>query len=228
LLDATTLDSNGDANFSTSTLALGTHPITAVYAGNSITAGSKSQVLNQLVIPALGPSPNAFLMNVTPTSVSVGVGNSVSLTVTVTSLPAFTQSVQLSCGNLPKEATCTFSQALIPPGGGSTTLVLNAAAPHACGVSSPDFIAPNSLGSSLPLLLLTTLGLFFARKRRRLFQTLALAAVLCALPMLNGCSSRCTDFGTQPNNYTFTVVGTAVQPGVTEVVTQAVMLHVHL
>jgi hypothetical protein len=232
LLDATTLDANGDANFSTSTLALGTHPITAVYAGNSITSGSKSQVLNQLVIPALGPSPNAFLLSVTPTSVSVGVGNSVSLTVTVTALPAFTQAVQLSCGNLPNEATCAFSQALVPPGGGSTTLVLTAAAPHACGAGPPDFIAPNGLGTGvrggLPLLLLTTLGLFLARKRRRLFQTLALAAVLCALPLLNGCSGRCTDFGTQPNNYTFTVTGTAVAPGVTEVQTQAVMLHVHL
>ncbi len=226
------LDANGDASLSISTLALGTHPITAVYAGNSITASSTSQVLNQLVIPSLGPSPNAFLLSVTPTSVSVGVGNSVSLTVTVTALPAFTQSVQLTCGNMPSEATCSFSQALIPPGGGSTTLVLTAAAPHACGAGSPDFIAPNSLGTgvkgSLPLLLLTTLGLYFARKRRRLFQTLALAAVLCTLPMLNGCSSRCTDFGTQPNNYTFTVTGTAVAPGITEVQTQAVMLHVHL
>ncbi len=232
LLDATTLDNHGDAQFSTSTLALGTHPITAVYAGNGITAASTSQVLNQLVIPALPPSPNAFLLHVTPTSVSVGVGNSVSLTVTVTALPAFTQSVQLSCGNLPHEATCAFSQSLIPPGGGTTTLVLTAAAPHACGASPPDFIAPNSLGADvkggIPLLLLTTLGLFLARKRRRLFQTISLAAVLCVLPMLNGCSSRCTDFGTQPNNYTFTVTGTAVAPGITEVQTQAVMLHVHL
>jgi hypothetical protein len=228
LLSATTLDSNGDASFSTSTLALGTHPITAVYAGNSVMAGSTSAVLQQLVIPALSSSADAFLLSVTPTSVSVGVGNSVTLTVTVTALPGFTQPVQLSCGNLPNEATCTFAQALVPPGGGSTTLTLTAAAPHACGSGAPDFIAPNSLGINLPLLLLTTLGLFFARKRRRLFQTLALAAILCALPLLNGCSGSCTDFGTQPNNYTFTVTGTAVQPGITEISTQAVLLHVHL
>jgi hypothetical protein len=232
LLSATNLDKNGDASLTTSTLALGTHPITAVYAGNSATAGSTSAVLQQQVISPLPAAGQYFLMTVTPTPVSIGVGNSVALTVTVTALPSFTQTVQLACGYLPSEATCSFAHPVIPAGGGTTTLTLTAAAPHACGSSSPDFIAANGLETSAPLLLISTLGLCFARRRRRLLRGAALCAVLCLLPVVNGCSTRCTDFGTQPGSYTFTVTGAALPnasgPGSTEVETQAIPLKVHL
>jgi hypothetical protein len=235
-LYATTLDQNGDATFNTSTLTIGTHPITAVYAGNAAgnmtLAPSTSLPVQQVVIPSLTGAGKFFLMTVTPNSLSVGVGNTGTLTVTVLDLPTFNQPVQLSCGDLPHEATCNFGQSVIPPGGGTTTLTITPAAPHACSTSSPDFVAPNSLGASLPLLLLSTLGLFLARKRRLLFTALTLTFALCLMPLLNGCSSRCTDFGTQPGSYTFTVTGTAlpsaVVSSVTEVETQAAILKVHL
>jgi hypothetical protein len=231
-LFATTLDSHGDATFSISTLAIGTHPITAVYAGNTTLAPSTSAPLQQVVLASLTPAGKAFLMTVTPTSLSVGVGNTGAITVTILDLPPFNQPVQLSCGYLPNEATCSFGQSLIPAGGATTTLTITPAAPHACSTSTPDFIAPNSLGSNLLLLLLSTLGLWLTRKRRRIFTALTLAFALCLLPMLSGCSSRCTDFGTQPATYTFTVIGTALPATTgtssTEVETQAVTLKVHL
>ena len=56
----------------------------------------------------------------------------------------------------------------------------------------------------------TTLGLFFARKRRRLLQGIAAIAALLLLPALQGCGSgNCTDFGLKPGTYTFTVTGTS-------------------
>jgi len=57
------------------------------------------------------------------------------------------------------------------------------------------------------------------RKRRRLFQGMALAALLGLLPALSGCGNgNCTDFGVKPGTYTFTVTGTSV-PSASPVVT---------
>jgi large repetitive protein len=44
-----TVDSTGAAAFSTSTLAVGDHPITAVYSGDASNATSTSSVLTQTI-----------------------------------------------------------------------------------------------------------------------------------------------------------------------------------
>jgi hypothetical protein len=227
-----TLDTGGDASFTTSTLAIGTHPITAVYTGNSSFAPSNSPVLSQVVVPQLSNPGTGFLMLVNPTAISVGVGNTATVSVNIVPLNNFNQTVQLTCSGLPNESTCSFAQSLIPVGGGTTTLSVTPAAPHACGSGSPYFIATNGFSGTLPALTLTALGLFLLRKRRRLVQGLTLAVALCLLPMLSGCSSQCTDFGTQPNTYTFTVTATAsgaVAPSTTpQVSKQTVQMVVHL
>jgi hypothetical protein len=67
----------------------------------------------------------------------------------------------------------------------------------------------------------TALGLFLARKRRRLLQSLALAAAMLLIPALQGCGTgNCTDFGLKPGTYTFTVMGVS-SPGVTTVTSAA-------
>jgi hypothetical protein len=227
---------NGAAQFTTSTLAVGTHPITAVYAGgtaNSITySPATSAVLNQVVTVGLPTAGTGFLLLVNPTAISVGVGNTLTVKVSVVALNNFNQTVKLTCGGLPTEATCAFAQTDIPVGGGITTLTISPSSPHACGSGGPYFIATNGMGTSLPLFALSALGLFFIRKRKRLFQGMALALALCLLPVLNGCSSNCTDFGTQPGTYTFNVTGTAggaIAPATTPlVVNQTVQMIVHL
>ncbi len=227
---------NGLAQYTTTTLAVGTHPITAVYSGgtaNSITyLPSTSAVLNQVVVVSLPPAGTGFLLLVNPTALSVGVGNTVTVQVSVVALNNFNQTVSLSCGGLPREATCSFAKTEIPVGGGVTTLTIGPSAPHACGAGGPYFVATNGLGTSLPLFALSALGLYFVRKRKRLFQGVALTLALCLLPVLNGCSSNCTDFGTQPGTYTFNVTGTAggaIAPATTpQVVTQTVQMLVHL
>jgi hypothetical protein len=227
---------NGDASFTTSSLTVGTHPITAVYAGGSSGSynysGSTSTVLNQVVTIGLPVAGTGFLMRVNPTAISVGVGNTATIQVSIAALNNFNQTVQLTCNGLPAEATCNFAQSLIPVGGGITTLTINPAAPHACGTGGPYFVATNGMGTSLPLFALSALGLYFLRKRKRLFQGMALTLALCLLPVLNGCSSNCTDFGTQPGTYTFTVTGTAggaIAPATSpQVSTQTIQMIVHL
>src|SRR5688572_31320857 len=53
-------DSLGEATFTTSSLALGTHPITAVYGGDSSLAGSMSDVLQQAVPGTAGCNTSFF------------------------------------------------------------------------------------------------------------------------------------------------------------------------
>jgi len=71
----------------------------------------------------------------------------------------------------------------------------------------------------------TGLVLFLARKRR-LLQSLAVAAALLLLPALQGCGTgNCTDFGLKPGTYTFTVTGVSTgAPSVTR--TQAMTMTV--
>jgi hypothetical protein len=118
-------------------------------------------------------------------------------------------------------------QSLIPATGGSTQLAIGATAPHACGSTTPIFVA-GGRGTALLWLGVTGLVLFLARKRRRVLQSLALATALLLIPALQGCGSgNCTDFGLKPGTYTFTVTGTSTgTPVVTR--TQAMTMTVTL
>jgi len=127
----------------------------------------------------------------------------------VTALNGFSQPVQLGCSGLPFETTCTFAQSLIPGGDGSTVLMVSPSAPHNCGVSPPDFVAPNARGGMAGLLL-SMLAMVGLRRRRRWVKGLALLVVLGALSGLSGCGTQCKDFGTEPTHYTFTITGTSV------------------
>jgi len=214
LLGRATLDANGNATLSTSGLTPGLHNITAQYNGQSNVQPSVSPVVPQQVNSSVTSAGNGFMMTVTPTTFSVGAGSSLSVGITVLELNDFNQPVQLSCSGLPSEATCTFLSSLIPVSGGTTQLIVSAAAPHNCNSSTPYFVAEGGR-TGLPLFAVVAL-VFFAR-RRRMLKGLALAAVICLLPVINGCSGTCTDLGLKPGTYTFTVTGTSTG---TPVVTQ--------
>jgi hypothetical protein len=220
-----TLDSTGAASFTTSALAIGSHTMTASYAGQGIFTASTSAQYIQVVNQPLTSAGTGFILQVTPTNINVGVGSSVSVAVTVIELNNFQQPVQLSCAGLPSEATCNFAQSLIGEAGGSTQLAIGATAPHDCGSSTPYFVA-GGRGTALLWLGATGLALFLARKRRRLLQSLAVAAALLLLPALQGCGTgNCTDFGLKPGTYTFTVTG--VSTGTSPVTrTQAMTMNV--
>jgi hypothetical protein len=196
---------NGSTTFAIATLAAGLHSITATYVGNSTTAPSTSAVLGQQVNTGIASAAQGFLMTVSPTTFSVGAGSSTTVAVTILDLNNFNFPVTLGCSGLPAEATCTFSSSVISAPGGTTPLTISVNAPHNCGSSTPYFVAGFG-GKTLPILA-GVVFLFFAR-RRRLFKGIALAAILCLLPVINGCGGTCTDLGVKPGIYTFTVTGT--------------------
>ncbi len=230
LLGTAALSSTGTAAFTTSTLAVGTHPITVVYAGNTDFNPVTSAILNQVI----NAPPGSFTLTVTPSPISVGVGRTGVLLVTVTTTSTFAQTVQLSCSSLPPESTCTFVQPLVPVGGGSSNLEITTSAPHDCGdPEHPYFLGANRLPPAasraasvlFPSLLLLTLATLRSRRRLRgTSLTLLLLALACGtLSALSGCG-RCTDLGTRPATYTFTVSAVAQSGPITETASQPIRI----
>ncbi|WP_263374184.1 Ig-like domain-containing protein [Granulicella aggregans] len=199
-----------------STLGVGTHSITAMYSGDSANSSSVSPVLVQQVNNAVTSPPYGYTLTVTPTPVSVLIGQTATLTVTVTPFGGFMGPVGLSCSDMPNESACSFTDATIPSGGGSTTLNLSTTFPHGCGSNLPygSQAASKTPGAGVGRVLscgVCALAgvLLFLRKRRTWFNRLLGLVVICGIAGLSGCSGNCTDFGTAPGHYTFKVNGAA-------------------
>jgi Bacterial Ig-like domain (group 3) len=106
---------SGAATFSTSSLAVGTHSMTASYGGDSNYNGSTSAPLIQTVNnPTLSGD---FTISASPSKATVKAGKVASFTVTVTGTGGFTGTVGFSTAGLP----ATFSP-LTVTGSGSTTM----------------------------------------------------------------------------------------------------------
>jgi hypothetical protein len=212
------------ATCATTALSAGSDTATASYANGQDIDFNAASGTGMVTISAL--IPPTFAITVTPNPASVGVGQPVLMTVTMTPQNGFAESVNLSCGSMPSEATCFFTQGTIPSGGGSAPLGVETTSPHSCNSNTPYFVGGNGGGTGLvPLALPTLAGLlaFFLPGRRRWLRAL-LAAVLMAGAMQTVGCGNCTDLGTKPGTYTFQVIGTSTGTG--QVQSQAVSLNV--
>ncbi len=215
-----TLDATGTATFTTSSLALGTHVVSVAYAGNANFLPAASAGVTVVITPAGAPrpaGPQSFTLNVTPAPMTLGTGRTGILQVTVAAVNGFAEPVALSCSGLPNETGCTFVNATIAPGGGSTTLQFTTAAPHSCGdPNHPYFLgetwSPGTKGATRTVwagFFLFAAGLFRVRRgSRRAGLMMLLAGTLVGLSLMSGCGN-CTDLGTRPGSYTFTVAASA-------------------
>ncbi len=203
---------------------------------NPVTTPLLTQIITPAIVAAPPGTPaSGFTLTVTPAPITVGAGATGILLVTVKTAPSFTQSVQLSCSGLPQETSCIFVAPTLPAGGGATTLQLHVSAPHDCNTNTPYFIGNTSTpgkglgapgpgsdpgkglgapgldsqtwvsGSAAALLL----AIFARRRRKNLLRPILLLLIaLGSLASLSGCG-HCTDLGTRPGSYTFTVSGVA-------------------
>jgi len=213
------------ATCTTSTLPVGTNTITASYAsGQDINFnGTTSAPFTETITKV---NTTDFTLSATPNPVNAGVGYAALLTVTVAVYNGFAEGVNLSCGNLPNEATCTFAPPAIPSGGGPTTLIVETTAPHTCGTTQPYFLGGNGGGPHLaPFALPALAGLvaFLIPGKRRWLRSLMALIAVAAITQISGCST-CTDLGTKPATYTFQVIGTSAVTG--EVQSQTVTLNI--
>jgi Bacterial Ig-like domain (group 3)/FG-GAP-like repeat/FG-GAP repeat len=196
---------SGVASFSTSSLSMGGHSITASYGGDANSVASLSAVLTETVNSAV-TAGSGFSVSVTGAA-KVGVGGVANLQVTVSPQTGYMQLVQLSCADLPSEAACTFAAHTIPAGGGTTTLQLSTMAPRSCTVADSGSTTAGLpfAGTSVAALLV----LFIPGKRLRIVKGLLVALVaLCGMATLTGCGA-CTDLGTKPGSYAILVIGSS-------------------
>jgi hypothetical protein len=202
---------------------VGTDQITVTYAGDTNFKPATSAPFIETITPLVAPS---FTITATPNPATAGVGYAALLTVTVTANNGFAEGVNLTCGNLPTEATCTFAPPAIPSGGGASQLIMETTAPHTCGTTQPYFLGANGGGPHLaPFALPALAGLvaFLIPGKRRWLRSLMALIAVAAITQMTGCST-CTDLGTKPATYTFQVIGTSAVTG--EVQSQTVTLSV--
>jgi hypothetical protein len=206
---------NGSGVFSTTSLAVGAHSITATYQGDSNFAASTSSAIQVQVNAA--PSPD-FSLSTSVRSQTVTPGQSADYMLTLTPQNGFSQAVSISCSGGPAKAACT-------PASSSVTLNGTSAQQVAINVSTvaPSLAHPVSrpfTGRRTPAVIASFLLLCLLIADRfnrhsiavRRWLVGAAFAVVIGLAFV-GCagnnSTTPADNGTPAGNYTLTITGTS-------------------
>ena len=206
LLGTASLNS-GVAAYTTSSLAAGTHSITAVYAGsanlNTVTSSAVSEVVQDFTMVIPGSSGG--------TATVVPGGSAAFSFYFGSTTGSFPAPITLSASGLPTSATATFTPASLPQPG--TVVMTISLPPSHASLSMPGALGKAGLPLALGMLLLP-----FARRWRktaRRLHLLFLAAIagiglLGAAMGMTGCGGSATGFfGQTPQNYTITVTATS-------------------
>ncbi|MGC9293436.1 MAG: Ig-like domain-containing protein, partial [Acidobacteriaceae bacterium] len=199
-----TLNSSGVATYSTSSLSVGTHTITAQYPGDTNFAASVSAAITETIDAA-----PTFTLAAKTTSLSIMPGQSGTTTLNVTPSNGFNQAVSFACSGLPSEAACSFSPATVTPNGttaSSTTMTITTTAASSSRNSNPWPFT----GGGITL----ALGLLFLGKRKRLPALLCLVLLLGIGGMAIGCgggsaSRPPSNLGTPAGTSTVTVTASS-------------------
>jgi uncharacterized repeat protein (TIGR01451 family) len=172
------------ATFTTSSLAAGTHSLTAEYSGDANFVSSTS--------PAWAQNVMDFTITASPTSATIAPGASATFTFTVTPIGGFNQTVSFSCAGLPARAQCSFAPPSLAPNGSPATSTLTITTTASSAASLPPPLPGNSapLYASLFGATLGMAGLILARRARTSVKIVRLwlgLAVLCVLASLTSC-----------------------------------------
>ncbi len=209
-LGTTTLDGTGSATLTLSTLAMGSHSITAAYAGNVNFAGSTSSAMTETVEDFSLAASGASVLSIT-----VMPGNTASYTLQLAPVggSTFVGAVALTLTGLPAGATYTVTPPVIAAGSGITTVTVTVnTAKTSASLSSPK----GGIGFPKPLVLALFLPLLGTRKLRRALRlqmkTSALMLVVLGVLMVTGmtaCGSGSGFFAQAPQTYPMTMTGTS-------------------
>jgi hypothetical protein len=213
--------SGGAASWAISTLAIGTHNITAAYSGDGNFNPSNSGVVSVVVAAAAAPN---FSLSSSPASLSVAAGASGQSTITVNPLGGLNPStVALSCSistTLSPAPTCSLGAISVANSAGSSVLTVSTTGPQAAlsGAAEHGSGWLFALGLLLPAMLLSSAGVNTAKRRRLLSLCLIFLALSgCLLQVACGGSgsnntpppTTKTTPSTPAGTYTVTVTGNA-------------------
>jgi hypothetical protein len=203
LLGTGSVNAQGVATLTTSTLPVGTDTINAVYSGDSTYSGGTLSLIENIV-------QNDFSISATPANQTVNPGGTAVYTVSLSGITVpFNSPVTLTATGLPADATVTFGTATYVPGAGPTTTTMTI-------VTSPLHakVEPGGLGPKVfyGLLLLPLLGIRRVRRKIRslpkgIVYGLAALMMLGGLGAITGCAGGY--FGPAGAQYTITVTGTS-------------------
>ena len=193
------LDSSGVGTFSTTTLAVSNHSITAQYGGSASFAKSTSTAVT---VTITAPPPD-FSLRISPTSGTETGSAPASATLTLTPVNSFTATVNFACSGLPPYIACSFSPSTLTPAGAAlkTTVTFTD--------SASARLQPAPGARPAPLVCLAFgfgfLLLARARKYRTLFR--ASAVLLFALAMVD--IVACGSAKATPQTNTVTITATS-------------------
>lgn len=200
VLGTSAITGTGSVTYTTSTLSVGTHTITASYMGvNGFSSSTSAAITETITAPAVQGS-------LSPTSSTVARGASTSSTITLTAVGGFSGSATLACGTLPVHFACSFSQTSIPLSGttltGTSTLTVSTSVPLSSRLRLPSSSGSDSRAGAIsfafaPLgVAVTLLGLRRRRKgnsrpgRSKLPTLLLLGLLSCGAAVgLSGCGA---------------------------------------
>jgi len=198
------------AKLNWSSVALGTHPITASYAGDDYNTGAQSSILNEVV------TLESFSLSVTPAALTLKTSSHGTVTVIVTSIGGYSDNISFGCSSLPALVNCNFSpiSVTLPAGGtASVQLTVDTNNPLSGGPSAMNR-PPRAGSASLAALFIPAggfLGWLLWRPRRRRFglwsAVVALGLSAAALTAI-GCNGI-SIASAAPGTYTIQVSGTA-------------------
>ena len=191
--------SNGTASIATTSLAPGTHLITAVYSGDANYTMATATGLSEVVL-----SSADFTVSSSSGRQLIPPGASATFAIVVGSMNgSFTNPVTMSATSLPPGASYTFSPAAVTPGasGSNTNFVVSVPKQSAAVRSSP-------FGTVVLALLLIPLT-FTRRYRRKAYRFLVWGVIaLSSFHVLTGCGAG-GYFSQTEQTYSITVTGTS-------------------
>jgi hypothetical protein len=204
VLGTGTLNSSGEATFSTSTLKAGTIYVDAVYSGdvNFLTSSSAAQ--------GITTSLPSFVLSSTPQTLQIVQGQSGMVTISVTPVANFSSAVAFSCSGLPLEASCSFaSPSATPTSSAAATdvLTIKTVGPTSSAAMLRHGAPWKAVGGTTVLALM--IGSFAGLRKKRFAKGLCLfvfVGLLCLLPM-TGCGLQEKPFVTPLGIYNVTISG---------------------
>ena len=179
---------NATATFTTSTIAPGTHTITASFAGVNGYVSSTSSAVSEVV------TAPAYSVTLSPSSIVVPRGGSGSTAIDFAAVGGYTGTFTLACGTLPAHFTCSLTSPTVTLSGASASDTVQITTDSTSAQLAP--IHPESKGEGIALALLLFTGLGATRRSFR-FRRGSLGALtafvmllsLGAAVTLTGCSS---------------------------------------
>ncbi len=195
-LGTANLDATGAAIYTITSLAIGTHSLSASYAGSQSFRSSVSAG-DTLTVTGL---PD-YSVGVNPSSLTITAGSTGATTLTINPLNGYNKTITFTCGTLPQYATCSFPAGMLSfsanaPTSQSTLLTINTKSTAVA--SSVSTTSRSTLGMTLASALPLVLWPLLLLRRRLPSGTRLLPGLLCILALsaacwtLSGCSGAST------------------------------------